>query len=673
MGHATTFGYSWGDLASITDPLSRTTKRFVDTGGRLVGVTDPLGNVTRNAYDALNEITSATDPAGSVTAFTYDGNGNLLTVTDANNHTTTYTYDSMDRMSTRTDPLTNVETYSYDAAGNLSKFIDRRGKAAMYTYDSLNRRTLAGFGNPAGPVYESTITYSYDAGNRLSSVVDSVAGTITPTFDGLDRLTSEVSPQGTISYTYDTAGRRTKQTVTGQSEIDYTYDNANRLTQIARGSATVSLGYDNGNRRTSLTLPNGIVMTYGYDNGSELSGITYTNGSTTLGTLTYGYDLAGRRTSMSGSYAQTGLPLPVSTTSYNADNQLTQWGTASLYYDANGNMTSDGVNALTWNARNQMASMDYGLVSFQYDAYGRRNGKTVAGVTTNYLYDGVNVAQELSGGSVTANLLSGGIDEVFTRTDSSGTANFLTDGLGSTLTVTNSSGSSLAQYAYEPFGNTTITSGSSTNSYQYTGRENDGTGLYFYRSRYYSPTLQRFVSEDPIGIAGGINLYAYVSNGPISSKDSFGMARDCFASWCGGVPRNPLPGRKDPSGAGGAPTNPDGTPNPREPNPAVTAATDVAGIVAAVSPKVGGVLGPATAIASVLNNPSLPNIGLNAVGLIPELSLPTAIIGAEADLATYVEGRILQAAPVDFVNNGEGTLIHDPTTEDRCIAFGGCN
>jgi RHS repeat-associated protein len=395
----------------------------------------------------------------------------------------------------------------------------------VYTYDSLSRKTFAGFGNPAGPVYESTITYNYDAGNRLSSVVDSVTGTITPTFDGLDRLTSEVSPQGTVSYAYDTAGRRTSQTVTGQTEIDYTYDNANRVTQIARGSATVSFAYDNGNRRTSLTLPNGIVMSYSYDNGSELSGITYTNGGTTLGTLTYGYDLAGRRASMGGSYAQTGLPLPVSTTSYNANNQLTQWGSASLYYDANGNMTSDGVNSLNWNARNQLSSLDYGLVSFQYDAYGRRSGKSVAGVTTSYLYDGANVAQEISGGSVTANLLSGGIDEVFTRTDSAGAANFLTDALGSTVALTNSSGSSLAQYAYEPFGNTTITSGSSANSYEYTGRENDGTGLQFNRARYYNPSLQRFVSEDPMGFRGGdINLYAYVGNSSPNGVDPDGTS-----------------------------------------------------------------------------------------------------------------------------------------------------
>jgi len=138
--------------------------------------------------------------------------------------------------------------------------------------------------------------------------------------------------------------------------------------------------------------------------------------------------------------------------------------------------------------------------------------------------DGANVAQELSGSSPIANLLSGGVDEVFTRTDSVGTANFLTDALGSPINMTNSSGSSLAQYVYEPFGNTTLVSGSSTNSYEYTGRENDGTGLYFYRARYYSPTLQRFISEDPIGLRGGINFYAYTSNDPTLYVDSFGVA-----------------------------------------------------------------------------------------------------------------------------------------------------
>src|SRR5881296_3857882 len=77
---------------------------------------------------------------------------------------------------------------------------------------------------------------------------------------------------------------------------------------------------------------------------------------------------------------------------------------------------------------------------------------------------------------------------------------------------------------YEPFGKTTATGATSSSTFQYTGRENDGTGLYYYRARYYNPTLQRFISEDPIGFGGGSpNLYSYVSNSPTNGSDPSGL------------------------------------------------------------------------------------------------------------------------------------------------------
>ena len=66
----------------------------------------------------------------------------------------------------------------------------------------------------------------------------------------------------------------------------------------------------------------------------------------------------------------------------------------------------------------------------------------------------------------------------------------------------------------------------SGDSYQYTGRENDGTGLYFYRARYYAPALGRFISEDPIGFRGGINRYAYVGDSPLNFVDPHGMDKN---------------------------------------------------------------------------------------------------------------------------------------------------
>jgi RHS repeat-associated protein len=145
-------------------------------------------------------------------------------------------------------------------------------------------------------------------------------------------------------------------------------------------------------------------------------------------------------------------------------------------------------------------------------------------VTTDFLYDGSSVVQELSSGSVQANLLLGlGIDEVLQRTETTSTRNLLSDGLGSTLALTDNAGTVQTEYTYEPFGNTVTSGAASANPSQYTGRENDGTGLYYYRARYYHPGLQRFISEDPSRFrAGDVNLYAYVLNDPFNLVDPSG-------------------------------------------------------------------------------------------------------------------------------------------------------
>ena len=67
--------------------------------------------------------------------------------------------------------------------------------------------------------------------------------------------------------------------------------------------------------------------------------------------------------------------------------------------------------------------------------------------------------------------------------------------------MTDNAGTVQTEYTYEPFGNTTVSGASNSSSYQYTGRENDGTGLYYYRARYYHPGLQRFISEDQLNAA----------------------------------------------------------------------------------------------------------------------------------------------------------------------------
>jgi RHS repeat-associated protein len=527
LGHKVSFTYDFGDLVQITNPLNRIIKRFVDAAGRVLSVTDPQGRITRTDYDALDRVTRVIDPQGGVIAYTYDANGNRLSLSDPKGNVTTYAYDAMNRVVTRTDGLLKPETYAYDLAGNLTKTTDRKGQVTSYRYDALGRRSFTGFGTTAGPapIYESTLTSTYDAGNRITQLADSASGTITRSYDGLNRLLSEVTLQGTVNYSYDAVGRRTGMTASGQSAVSYTYDNADRLTKITQDLANVGFAYDKANRRTSLTLPNGIVVSYAYDNAAQLTGMTYKQGTTVLGDLTYTYDTAGRRIAQGGSLAGTDVPQAVNTTSYDANNRLKQWETSNLVYDDNGNLTFDGVNAYSWNARNQLTAISGNVTaSFAYDARGRRVRKTIAGTTTGYRYDGLNLVQELDGSNnPTARFLTGlGIDEVFTRTDSNGPRHFLTDALGSTRALTDGTGAITTRYSYEPFGKTTV-NGTDTNAVQYTGRENDGTGLYYYRARYYHPGLHRFVSEDPIGFAGGINTYAYVGGNPVSFVDPLGL------------------------------------------------------------------------------------------------------------------------------------------------------
>lgn len=412
---------------------------------------------------------------------------------------------------------------------NLTQLTDRKGKIATFTYDALNRPTLAQYGrsmkgqNLTAP--DASVAYAWDAGDRLTQATDSQGGSLSRSYDSLDHPLSETTAQGTVSYSHDAAGHRTAMTVAGQPQVAYGYDDADRVTTITQGASQVSFSYDAAGRRATLTLPNGVTANYGYDAADQLTGLSYAQGGTPLGELTYAYDAAGRRIQTGGSLARLALPQAMSSASYDAANRLTSWAGTAHSYDANGNLTSDGAKSYGWDSRNRLASLSGAAsASFVYDALGRRASKMVSGTTTNFLYDGLNPVQELSGTTPTANLLTGlGIDEYFSRTDAGGTKSFVTDALGSTLALTDAAGAIQTSYTYAPYGETTASGQGGSNAFQYTGRENDGTGLYFYRARYLDAVKGRFVSEDPIGLAGGVNLYAYAGGNPINHTDPSGL------------------------------------------------------------------------------------------------------------------------------------------------------
>jgi RHS repeat-associated protein len=433
----------------------------------------------------------------------------------------THSYDSKDRLATRTDPVGAAESFTYDLAGNLTGHTDAKGQATTFGYDALNRRIGASYADG------STRAFSYDAAGRLAQAGDSVGGDVLNSYDLLDRLTSQTTALGTVSYHYDALGRRTRMDAPGQASVFYGYDAASRLRSITQVPLDpVAIDYDAVGRRTMLTLPNGVSTEYQYDAASRLAALIYRNATSTLGDLTYQYDAAGNRTRVGGSLARTGLPDPVAAAAtYDAANRQLTLGDKQMIFDANGNLTSitepSGTTTYTWDARNRLTRITGpGLTaSFAHDAVGRRVEKQINGDLVQHLHDGLDIIHDLTDQGPVSYLRTLGIDEPLVR---NGAEFYLTDALGSTVALTDPAGAVQTTYTYEPFGASEV-SGSDGNPYQFTGRENDGTGLYYYRARYYHPGLARFIQPDPLGLLAGLNLYAYGNNNPTGLVDPLGL------------------------------------------------------------------------------------------------------------------------------------------------------
>lgn len=525
LGNETKYEYRLGDFAAVTDPLGRVSRQRTDAAGRIVAMVDPLGNTTKLTYDANDRVLTSTDPLGQVTSTEYDPNGNPVKLTDPKGKATKYAYDELNHLVTVTDPLDRVSTTRYDKAGHPVSTTSGAGTTTTFDYDVLGRRTATRFGVVNGSP-QSTIQYRYDAVGRVTSTEDSAAGTIANSYNLSDNLVRVTSPQGRIDYAYNTAGQRTSMTVAGQPATAYTYNTADQLTAVRRGTDAVAIGYDGAGRRTDVRLPNGVTQRYSYTNAGMVSSIDFSRDGQVVGDIDYTYDASDRVESVGGTMADVVLPDAYGPASYDAANQLVKVGATDYSYDRDGKLLSDGTTTYTWNARQQLTAAGAGdnRTTYLYDGQGRRIGKTRGGATTGYLHDGPNVALELKAG-VTTTVLSGGLDQVFSRTSGGATTSLLTDALGSTVAVAGADGQPTAAYGYEPFGATSVAGSDAGNVTRYTGRDDEGNGLYFHRARFYSTTDQRFLSQDPLGPAGGdTNLYAYVGNQPTGLIDPLGLS-----------------------------------------------------------------------------------------------------------------------------------------------------
>ncbi|MEM7223637.1 MAG: PKD domain-containing protein [Pseudomonadota bacterium] len=538
-----------------------------DNAGNIESVTDGKANFSMFQYDQLDRVKLRTDPLGVSENFVYDGNGNLVEMTDRKGQVTSLVYDLVDRLNEKIfQPGTSEEstrTFTYNLANNVTLISDA-DSVLSFTYDLLNRpETASTAGSPNQPTVN--LSYGYDKiGNRLS-MNDDLLGSSFYTYNGLNRLTNLAAPGGNFSFSYDALSRRTSISRDNGVATSFAYDVAGRLNNIThdRSGVTISsftYSVDGVGKRTTLdqtrpSLPATNSLTFDYDELDQLTSAT----SALSGGIpeSYNYDSVGNRdSSHRASTYVTGV-----------GNRLLEDDAFCYTYDANGNLhtktaklagtCTGGVTTYSWDVENRLTRIDFAnftYAAYRYDSIGRRIEKDANGIVTRYVYDGEDILYEYTGTNLLlARYTHGpGVDEPLLAQrdlDLSGAfeANesfaYHTDALGSVTEITDHSGVTVASKLYDGYGNILAETGSLAQPYAFTAREFDSeNGSYFYRARYYNPESGRFITEDPIGFAGGDqNMYRYVLNGPINRADPFGLSPDPFSDLAdhkAGIPKD---------------------------------------------------------------------------------------------------------------------------------------
>ena len=538
-GAITTYTYDAnGNRIRVKDQLQKEWKMVYDAKNRLERVVDPLGRTQRWEYNSEDELLRSVSPSGRTMRFSYtargqreividglgnivtmgyDSSGDLQTVQDQRGHTTTYSYDPLHRPLTRRDPLGRLATVEYDANGNIRVSTDRLGRRVEIKYDKLNRPDEVRYAN-------AVVNYGYDPIGRQTSVSDA-QGTINWAYDKANRLIRETTPQGTVEYDYWDDNQRKSLRVSGRPQVDYEYDGAGRLWKIKEGVNTFTFGYDDLSRRQSLSRPNGVTTSYEFDDVHRLKRLIHTGGAVPED-LQYSYTLDDEIASIMSQYGGTALPQTKTIGAADSANRITQFNGANLSFNNEGQTTTAGAQSYTWDARGRLTQVIASgqTVNYGYDALGRRVSRTDGTGTMTFQYDGDDVVADRIGSSVVDYLSGPGIDEKLRQSGGpGGTSYFLQDHLGSVIGLV---GAVNERQQYEGFG---VNSGSAWTRYGYTGRERDSaTGLLYYRARWYDAAQGRFLTEDPIGFAGGLNQYSYAGNNPLSSIDPMGLSPATF-------------------------------------------------------------------------------------------------------------------------------------------------
>lgn len=553
-------------------------------------VTSPRGHASTfafQAFDAASQdvISQAWLPEGGTVSFVRDVFGRPTRITRAGGTSSasrSYVYDAHQRLCKTVEPESGATVQAYDPAGNVAW----RASGQGFT------NTAPGACDQASVGGGSQISFGYDSRKRLTSTSfgdgrPGISRSYTP--DGL--LQQLVSSSFTWTYSYNNRRQLTREalSVPGQTpgagwNFDWGIDDHGNVSSLsdpwgamnyapnALGQATQVSGYASGVQYhpngmvAGYTLANGITRSvaqnvrglpaqwrdagvmndsYSYDADGNVTGIQDLLQG--VNTRSMGYDGLDRLTAANGPWGSGRLSydaldnliysqIGARTLSHQIDpasNRLTSLSgsqSVSMGYDANGNPSSRGGQAYSFDIANRMRAAS-GKAQYDYDGHGRRSWVVFAdGSTQLNAYSGPGAAGQLrfSAHSVKGNTRYVYLgDKLIAETSSqTGTRYSHTDALGSPVARSNSAGAVTERTRYEPYG-ATVAGSTNPTGIGFTGHVNDAdTALVYMQQRYYDPVAGRFLSVDPVTTnakdGSSFNRYVYANNNPYKYTDPDG-------------------------------------------------------------------------------------------------------------------------------------------------------
>jgi len=476
-----------------------------DAQGRLVQMTDWAGQITRWRYDQVSRPTLMLRPQGEKSQRRYDAASRLTRLRHYRDDTTRLQFDyDLDRRSNRTRtqeltrkavPVAETRTLLFDDA------------ALAYTGTWLDSAPFKTTSDPFGILrvmaVGHTLTFTYGTGPDHGRFDVYVNHTLWESFDGY----APVADEATVIIPLTEEGWNS-------FEIRNTSDKA-------AASSGITL------RFKSLIVESqdyqGQIITYTYDGLSRLAAADHADDSRHYAYL---FDVAGNRTQ-----EQVSIGITTTTThfTYNTANQMTarQIGSdtpLTLTYDPNGNMTSDGVMAYTWNRANRLAMVNNGSYNTHYTTDGdhNRRSQTIGGIVNQYLLDtqpGLALVLRETTSTQTTHYAHGPMGVQTIQQDSDWYMP-LTDGLGSVRSELDAFGQVKAAQQYDPYGQPYDQTGDWVGSFAFTGEQRDDNGLQYHRARYYNPGLGAWTAEDPLETP---NRYGYAEGNTINMVDTSGL------------------------------------------------------------------------------------------------------------------------------------------------------